>query len=242
MPECVYGDLMKPSLHRNLLVGQLGRHCHHQLLKHGDWVELVLGQQLNTPEIEVEHAFFPACGVIALIMQQPPDKPLALALIGQEGMLGIAPALGVRFVPYAATVLSAGMALRISIRHLLALKASNKGFCIAIDHYIAVLSAQFAQAIVCNGLHDLQQRLARLLLTYSDRLSQVDFAMTQELLASLLGVRRSGINKAASALQQAQILHYSRGKMHILDPAALAGKACQCYGMDKQTYQMIMHV
>ena len=237
-----YGGFMKNTLHRNTLVGQLDRHCHHQLLKHGDWVELVLGQQLRAPDVKIEHAFFPTCGVIALIMQQQADKPLALALLGHEGMLGIAPALGVRFEPYIATVLSAGMALRISIRHLSALRASNKGFCMAIDHYIAVLSAQFAQAIVCNGLHDLQQRLARLLLTYSDRLSQTDFAMTQELLARLLGVRRSGINKAASALQQAHILHYSRGQMHILNPAALAEKACQCYGMDKQTYQTVMHV
>lgn len=231
---------MKPTLHRNTLVGQLGRHCHHQLLKHGDWVELMLGQQLSAPGIEMEHVFFPIGGVIALIMQQQMDKPLALALVGYEGMLGIAPALGVRFVPYIATVLSSGTALRISIRHLSVLRASNKGFCMAIDHYIAVLTTQFAQAIVCNGLHDLQQRLARLLLTYSDRLAQADFAMTQELLASLLGVRRSGINKAASALQQAHILHYSRGHMHILNPAALAEKACQCYGMDKQTYQTII--
>jgi CRP-like cAMP-binding protein len=233
---------MKHALHHNQLVGQLDRHCHDQLLKHGDWVELLPSQQLNTPEVEIEYAYFPTAGVVALIMQQQNDKPIALALIGNEGMVGIAPALGVLYEPYAATVLSAGIALRISVRYLCALKAKNKSFCRALDTYVAIINAQFAQAAVCHGLHDLQQRLACLLLNYSDRVSCTNFAMTQALLASLLGVRRSGINKAATTLQQAQILHYSRGHIHILNPLALLEKACQCYVMDKQSYQAILHV
>ncbi|WP_024930846.1 Crp/Fnr family transcriptional regulator [Methylophilus sp. OH31] len=232
---------MKHALHHNRLIGQTDRHCHDQLLKHGDWVELLPSQQLNRPEVPIEYAYFPTGSVIALVMQQQNDKPIALALIGNEGMIGIAPALGVHFEPYTATVLSSGAALRISVRHLYTLKTKNKSFSQVLDAYIAVINAQFAQAAICHGLHDLQQRLACLLLTHSDRISRTNFTMTQALLANLLGVRRSGINKAASTLQQAQILHYSRGQMHILNSLALLEKACQCYVINKHSYQSILH-
>ncbi|WP_082487958.1 Crp/Fnr family transcriptional regulator [Methylophilus sp. Leaf414] len=231
---------MEHALTWNRLINQLDRRCQNRLVKYGVWVELTLGQQLNAPGIAIEYIYFPTCGVIALILQHALDKPLAIALIGNEGMLDIAPALGVQFVPYSAIVLAQGTALRISVEHLYALKLSNKNFGICLDRYIAVLNAQHAQAAVCNGLHNVQQRLARLLLAYSDRLQTSTLTITQELLATLLGVRRAGINNIASKLQQAKIVHYSRGHIEILNPLALLQKACYCYEMDKQTYESTM--
>jgi CRP-like cAMP-binding protein len=231
---------MEHALTWNRLINQLDRRCQNRLVKYGVWVELTLGQQLNAPGIAIEYIYFPTCGVIALILQHALDKPLAIALIGNEGMLDIAPALGVQFVPYSAIVLAQGTALRISVEHLYALKLSNKNFGICLDRYIAVLNAQHAQAAACNGLHNVQQRLARLLLAYSDRLQTSTLTITQELLATLLGVRRAGINNIASKLQQAKIVHYSRGHIEILNPMALLQKACYCYEMDKQTYESTM--
>jgi len=227
-----YGAQMKHTLQHNQLVGSLDKDCHDRLLKHGEWVKLIPGQQLITPEESLEYAYFPVGGVVALIMQQANDKPIALTLVGREGMVGLVAALGVQLEPYAANVLSPGFALRVSAKHVYTLKAKHKHFCRALDAYIAGIHARFAQAAVCYGQHDLQQRLAWLLLTYSQRVSATEFVMTQALLANLLGVRRSGINKAASSLQDAQILHYSRGKMHILNPVALLENSCQCYTMD----------
>lgn len=227
---------MERALIWNTLAGQLEQTCQNQLVKYGVWVELTLGQQLNSPGIAIEYIYFPTCGIIALILQHAADKPLAIALIGNEGMLGIAPAMGIQFVPYSAIVLAQGMALRISAQHLYAIKLTNKDFSICLDRYIAVLNAQYAQAAVCNGLHSVKQRLARLLLNYSDRLHSLTISMTQELLATLLGVRRAGINNAANELQQENIVHYSRGEIAILNPLALLQKACYCYEMDKQTY------
>lgn len=228
--------IMEHTLAGNSLTSQLDGHCQHELVKYGVWVELSLGQQLNAPDIAIEYIYFPTCGIIALILQHALDKPLAIALIGNEGMLGIAPVFGVQSIPYSAIVLAQGTALRISTQHLHAIKLTNKSLGLCLDRYIAVLNAQYAQAIVCNGLHNLQQRLARLLLTCSDRLHTSTLSMTQELLATLLGVRRAGINHAANTLQQAKIVHYSRGHIEILNPLALLQKACYCYEMDKQTH------
>jgi CRP-like cAMP-binding protein len=228
---------MEPTLTWNRLISQLDRRSQNKLVKYGIWVELALGQQLNAPGVAIEHIYFPTCGIIALILQHALDKPLAVALIGNEGMLGIEPALGVQVVPYSAMVLVKGTALRISAEHLYALKLSSKGFGICLDRYIAVMTTQYAQAVVCNSLHNVQQRLARLLLTYRDRLQTSTFTITQELLATLLGVRRAGINNAANRLLQAKIVHYSRGHFEILNPLELLQKACYCYELDKQKYE-----
>lgn len=243
-PRHCYVVVMKhPSVRnplRNQLIDPLNRHCHHQLLKHGEVVELSSGHQLNQPGETVAYAYFPAGGVIALIMQQPTEKPIALTLVGAEGMVSIASVLGVNIVPYASQVLISCEALRIPVQHLYDLKLKNTDFCKVLDSYVAVMHTQFAQAIVCHSLHNVQQRMASLLLTYSDRVSAADFAMTQALLASLLGVRRSGINKAASMLQQLRTLQYSRGHMYILNRTALLKVACPCYANDKLAYLSMM--
>jgi CRP-like cAMP-binding protein len=231
---------MEHVLTRNRLASQLDLRCQNQLLKHGDWVDLNLGQQLHQPGIAIEYVYFPIYGVIALMMQHATDKPLTVALIGNEGMLGVAPALGVQFVLSSAVVLAEGAALRISIQRLYSLKLTHQHLGIYIDRYIAVRNAQLAQVAVCNGLHNAKQRLARLLLAYSDRLRTSTFSITQELLATLLGLRRAGINKAANELQQANILHYSRGNIEILNSSELSQKACYCYEIDKEIYESIL--
>ncbi len=231
---------MNHVLNDNKLMRQLDLSSQHQLLKQGDWIALSPDQHLNVATRQLGFAYFPTGGAIALIMQQRKDKQVALTMIGQEGMVGVAAALGVAQEPYHCVVLSAGNALQISVGDLYALKLKNQALCTVLDRYVAVIHAQFAQAIVCHSCHDLQQRMACLLLNLSDRVLAKDFTMTQARLADLLGVRRSGINQAARTLQQTQILQYSRGSIHILDRLALLKTACQCYAMDQQSYQSIL--
>lgn len=228
---------MELTLSRNRLASQLDYRYQNQLIKYGVWVDLVLDQKLIEPGIPVKYIYFPTCGIIALMMQYETDKPLAIALIGNEGMLGIAPALGVQCVPYSATVLVEGVALRIPAHNLHALKLTNQHFGICLDRYIAVSNIQLAQAAVCNSFHNVQQRLARILLIYSDRLRTSSFSITQELMATLLGVRRAGTNKAANELQRLHIVYYSRGQIEILNPSALMQAACHCYQAEKQIYE-----
>lgn len=231
---------MNHVLNDNKLMRQLDLSSQHQLLKQGDWIALSPDQHLNVATRQLGFAYFPTGGAIALIMQQRKDKQVALTMIGQEGMVGVAAALGVAQEPYHCVVLSAGNALQISVGDLYALKLKNQALCTVLDRYVAVIHAQFAQAIVCHSRHDLQQRMACLLLNLSDRVLAKDFTMTQARLADLLGVRRSGINQAARTLQQTQILQYSRGRIHILDRLALLKTACQCYAIDQQSYQSIL--
>jgi CRP-like cAMP-binding protein len=148
--------------------------------------------------------------------------------------------LGVNYSPYYVKVLTEGTALRIPSAKLNQLIKTHPLLKVILDDYLAILSAQFAQAAVCNGLHQLQQRLSRLLLTLRDRLHSSTFSITQDQLAALLGVRRVGITRAASALLQREILFYSRGKMEILNHEALELIACNCYEIDKRTYQTLL--
>ena len=229
---------MERTLIANRLTNQLDHHSQQQLMKHGVWVDLALGQHLNAPGVAIEYTYFLTSGVIALILQHALDKPLAIALIGNEGVLGVEPAFGVDSMPYSAMVLAQGTALRVPAQHIYSLKLSDKEIGICLDRYVAMLNVQYAQAAVCNGMHNVQQRLARLLLSYSDRLHTLTLSMTQDLLAKLLGVRRAGINHAANKLQQAKVLHYRRGQIEILKPLALLQKACHCYEIDKQMYEL----
>lgn len=237
--EC-YVEHMTHALNCNRLISQLDTCSQDQLLKRSDWIAFIPDQVLTVASKGLEYAYFPVSGVVALMMQQQKDKPIALTLIGQEGMIGVAAALGVAQEPCSCLVLSAGNALRVSVSDLYALKLKNRQLCIILDRYVAVINARFAQAIVCHSRHELQQRMSCLLLGLSDRVLAKDFTMTQARLADLLGVRRSGINKVARALQYKQILEYSRGNIHILNRLALLKTACQCYAMDQQSYQSIL--
>ena len=231
---------MKHLLLHNQLLAMLKRQSHHQLEKHIDWVDFVSGQQLNLPGQKLDYAYFPEGGVIALVMQPPLEKQIALVLVGVEGMVSLASTFGINIAPYALTVLQPCSAARLSVERLYDIKLKNTDFSMVLDRYAAVMHTQFAQAIVCHSLHNLKQRMASLLLTYSDRVSAQDFEMTQAMMASLLGVRRSGINKAACILQQLQALQYSRGHIHILDRSVLLNAACTCYFNDQQCYRAIL--
>jgi CRP-like cAMP-binding protein len=226
--------------HNDLII-HLNVSCRHALLKHCEWVLLAKETVLNLPNQAMHHAYFPAGAVIVLMMQQFTEKSLELALIGEEGFHGIEPLLGVAVSPTRAIVHAEGMALKIPISSLLRLMEQHTALRTSLHTYIVVVNAQLAQSSVCNRFHQVQQRLAKLLLMLQDRLHSSSFFITQDSLASMLGVRRVGVTKAASQLQQQGILHYSRGHMEIINRPALIHAACHCYAQDTSTYATIMN-
>lgn len=229
-----------PPQSNNRLIALLDENNRQRLLKACLWVTLPAQQKLMEPGQRIQYAYFPTGGVIALMLYPPQNKPLALCLIGDEGLLDVPVLLGIRRSLCVARMQTAGTAWRIQASALYALKCAYPTLAVHLNHYIAVRHAQLTQAVLCHSFHTLQQRLARLLLMLADRLHTPHFFITQATLANLLGVRRVGITKAAGELQLTQAVHYSRGNMHLIDLQALSAYACPCYSADRQTYSDIL--
>ncbi|HEY0563105.1 MAG TPA: Crp/Fnr family transcriptional regulator [Methylophilus sp.] len=225
----------------NRLINSLNLSVRNQLLAHCETVELAIGQVLSNPGDMLQHAYFPTTSLIALMMENKQDKGLEVGLIGEEGMLGIQIMIGGSVSPYKIVVQGKGMALRIPSAMLLREIDENNLLNDRLNSYISVLMQQLAQSSICNRFHLVQERLVRLLLMFHDRLQTKVFYITQDLLASMLGVRRVGVTKAASALQASELIHYVRGNLEIIDLKGLRKLACSCYDLDKATYETILH-
>lgn len=230
---------MEHPLCNNLLINHLHQQSHDVLLNACEWVSLDTNAILKATSYVTGDAYFPCGAIIVLQMHQPPMKSLALGLIGEEGVFGVASILGVEEFTYEAIVQTEGWALKIPNVALHKLMLSNPNLNTLLVNYIGVIHAQMAQSVVCHHFHFLPQRLARLLLMLQDRLHSPNFFITQDVLSNLLGVRRVGVTKAASVLQQKNILSYRRGHMEIINRLALERIVCPCYALDHQSYQRL---
>jgi CRP-like cAMP-binding protein len=192
-------------------------------------VELVTGDRLCEADAPYAYAYFPLRGVIALVTIMGRNRPLEMGLIGNEGMLGATLALGVVTAPMRALVQGSGTAWRITRDRFQQELLTNPGLRRNIYRYLYVLLTQFAQSAACTHFHEIEPRLARWLLMTQDRAHADHFHLTHEVLATLLGVRRSGISIAAGSLQQRGLIRYVRGNIRILDRPGLEVAACGCY-------------
>ena len=196
-------------------------------------VQVEVGAVLCEPDTPISHIYFPHDCLLSLLAVAEGRMTLEVGLVGREGMLGATVALGHDCTQVRAIVQRAGSASRMDSAQFRAEFARNPALQRVLYRYTDTLLAQAIQIAVCSRFHVLEARLARSLLVTRDRLQSDKFHLTHEFLAHALGVRRVGVTKAASALQQQGLIIYSRGNIEILDVAGLAAASCKCYEIVK---------
>ena len=203
-------------------------------------VALVLSEVLSQPGERIRSVYFPIDGFISLITPAKGRGQLEIGLVGHEGMLGVPLLLGVDVSPLRAMVQGAGRAWRVDAATLQKELASNAGLRASFDRYVYVFLAQLMQTATCTRFHRIEARLARWLLMTRDRAHSSHFHLTHEFLALMLGVRRVGVTRAASALQRRALIRYRRGDISILDIRGLERAACACYAIDRRIYARVL--
>ncbi len=213
----------------NRLIESLSPEARQQILHSCEQIELSSGTVLCEPDQPFRYVYFPLTSFITLVTTLRDHQPLEMGLIGNEGMLGATVALGINSAPMRAMVQGSGTALRMTAEQLQQDLQKNAALTRTFNRYLYVLMAQLAQTAACAHFHAIEPRLARWLLMTHDRAHADYFYLTQEFLANMLGVRRSGITVAAGVLQERKLIQYTRGKISILDRVGLEAVACECY-------------
>ena len=211
-----------------------------RLLDSCEIVELRLSELIYSPWQALHHVYFPTSCFISLLMPSSDSATFEVALVGNEGMLGIALALNADISPERATVLGAGLALRMDAAALRQELARSTVLRREIERYVHVRMGQLAQAVVCAHYHSLEGRVARRLLMVHERARSNTFNVTQETLAAKLGVRRAGVTGVASSLQHRRLIRYTRGSMTVLDRRGLMLASCSCYKADRISHSRIL--
>ncbi|MEP7101852.1 MAG: Crp/Fnr family transcriptional regulator [Burkholderiales bacterium] len=220
----------------NHLIELLPRADRARLLAICEPTHLVLSEVLCEPGQTTRHVYFPTGGFISLVTLVAGHPGVEVGMVGREGMVGAQLALGVVASPLRALVQGSGTALRVGTKAFRAELDRSAALRRYIDRYLYVLMAQLATSAACLRFHLIGPRLARWLLMTQDRAQTDAFHVTQEFLAYMLGVRRVGVTTAATALQRAGLIEYTRGAMTVLDRAGLEQVACSCYETDRQSY------
>jgi len=185
--------------------------------------------------------YFPVNCLISLLTAVDKRRTLEVGMVGNEGMAGMPFILGMGVSGVRALVQGGGEALRMSAAAFRVEFERSPALQQALYRYTYALMAQISQTAACNRFHDTEARLARWLLMTSDRVGSQDFALTQEFLAHMLGLRRVGVTEAASALKRRKLIDYTRGKLRILDVAGLRQASCSCYQIVNAVFVRAQH-
>ena len=210
-----------------------------RIKSHLELVHMPLGDVLCESGGRLPYVYFPTSTIISLHYILENGASSEIAGVGNEGLLGISLIMGGESTPSWATVQTAGYGYRLKASLLL--QEFNQGGPIQrlLLRYTQALITQISQTAVCNRHHTIEQQLCRWLLLTLDRLNSQELVMTQELIASMLGVRREGITEAAGKLQQAEIIRYRRGHITVLDRAGLETHVCECYDVVKKEFDRL---
>jgi len=205
-------------------------------------VSMRLGQVLYESGMAMSHVYFPTTSIVSLLYVMEDGASAEIAVVGNEGIVGISLFMGGESTPSRSVVQSAGEGFRMP-GHLLKAEFNRSGPVLhLLLRYTQALITQMAQTAVCNRHHSLDQQLCRWLLLSLDRLQVPDLVMTQELIANMLGVRREGVTEAAANLQRAGLIRYRRGHITVLDRPGLEHRTCECYGVVKKEYERLLPV
>ena len=199
-----------------------------------------LGKVLYESGVALSHVYFPTTAIVSLLYVMEDGASAEIAVVGQEGIVGISLFMGGESTPSRAVVQSAGQAFRLKAK--LMMQEFNRAGPVLhlLLRYTQALITQMAQTAVCNRHHSLDQQLCRWLLNSLDRLHSAEIVMTQELIANMLGVRREGVTEAAGHLQKAGLIRYRRGHITVLDRTRLEERACECYAVVKKEYDRLL--
>ena len=226
--------------HDNLILASLPRADRDRLLAQCESVHLRLAQVLCEPGQPTRHVYFPTNSFVSLMAQIDDKHGLEVGMAGREGMLGVQLALGVAREPLKALVQGAGAAWRMASVLFQAELERSTALRQRLNEYVYVLMAQRATSEACLRFHEIGPRLSRWLLMSQDRAHADSFPMTQELVATMLGVRRVGVTAAAGDLQRRGFISYHRGTLAVLDRPGLEAAACSCYANDLAVYRQAM--
>jgi len=203
-------------------------------------VELPLGRVLHEPGGRLSHLYFPTTSIVSILYVTRDGSSAEIAVVGNEGVVGMALIMGGGSTTSQAVVQSGGLGYRL--KPTLVLDEFQRGgpVLMLLLRYTQALITQTAQTAVCNRHHTLDQQLCRWLLLSLDRLRSNEIIMTQELIANMLGVRREGVTEAAGKLQAAGLIRYKRGRITITDRAGLEQRTCECYGVVRREYDRLL--
>ena len=224
----------RPSPASNRLLAALPPEDFERLQPNLEFAPLPLGWAVYESGDTQGHVYFPTSAIISLLYVLADGDSTELGVVGNDGLVGIALFMGGESTPSRAVVQSAGEGFRLDSAILKAEFQRGGALQHLLLRYTQAFITQMTQTAVCNRHHSVDQQLCRWLLLSLDRLPSNELRMTQELIANMLGVRREGVTEAAGHLQAAGIIHYSRGKIMVLDRPKLEARVCECYSVVKR--------
>jgi CRP-like cAMP-binding protein len=231
-------QIHKPQ--QNHLLDSLPDEVFERLKPTLELVPMPLGQVLYESGGRLNHVYFPTTAIVSLLYVMESGASAEIAIVGNEGILGISLFMGGETTPSRAVVQSAGYGYRLKSQIIKQEFSQNGPMMQLLLRYTQALLTQMAQTAVCNRHHSIEQQLCRWLLLSLDRLSANELNMTQELIANMLGVRREGVTEAAGKLQREGLIEYTRGHIKVKDRAKLEKRVCECYQVVKTEFDRLL--
>jgi len=233
------------SPNQNHLLAALPTAEFERIAPHLEFVAMPLGEVLYESSGQLQHVYFPTTAIVSLHYVTESGASSEIAGVGNEGLVGTSLFMGGNTTPSRAIVSAGGYGYRLKARLLMEEfdRAGGRRAGVMqhlLLRYTQALMTQMSQTAVCNRHHAVEQQLCRWLLLTLDRLPSNELTMTQELIASILGVRREGITEAAGHLQKTGCIRYRRGHITVLDRSGLESRACECYAVVKKEYDRLL--
>jgi len=225
---------------QNLLLAALPAEVFERLSPQLELISMPLGEVLYESGGQLQHVYFPTTAILSLHYVMEDGASAEIAGVGNEGVLGISLFMGGNTTPSRATVQTAGSGYRLKSQHMMDEFNRAGAMQKLLLRYTQALITQISQTAVCNRHHSVEQQLCRWLLLTLDRLPSNELTMTQELIASMLGVRREGITETAGNLQRAGLISYRRGHITVINRAGLETHACECYNVVKKEFHRLL--
>ena len=224
----------------NQLLATLSDAVWERLLPNLELVKMPLGQVLYESGVMLSHVYFPTTAIVSLLYVLENGASAEIAVVGNDGIVGISLFMGGESTPSRAVVQSAGSGFRLKAQVMKDEFQRAGPMMLVLLRYTQALITQMAQTAVCNRHHSLDQQLCRWLLLSLDRIQSNELAMTQDLIANMLGVRREGVTVAALKLQAAELIRYARGHITVLNRDGIEKRACECYAVVKKEYDRLL--